>query len=72
MNIYKIKYIPATELKGAKVSIKNLRENKTIRIEYDYSYNSIIDMVKTYLNGHYIKPLEVIQENEYYYLITEE
>lgn len=39
--IYKAKYLPATNTKGARIKLTNLNTNKSIVHPYDYRFNNV-------------------------------
>lgn len=71
LRMFKIRFIGATDTKGARVSIKDLRNNNFKIISYDYKHNSIKDIAKDYLNKIGIVCLYSSEEDKFYYLLTD-
>jgi len=70
LRAFKIKYIGATNSRGSRVSIKDLRNNKTLIIAYDYEFNNICDMANKYLNSIGIECLFRCEYENGYILLT--
>lgn len=66
---FEIKYLGATDTKGSRVKIKDLRNKVSKIISYDYSYNNIYDMAEAWLNGHCIT-IEGCIETDKGYILT--
>jgi hypothetical protein len=49
LRAFEIKFIPVTNLRGARVSINDLRHNKRKIIPFDYEQSNIKDMANDYL-----------------------
>ena len=52
---FEIKYLRTTNTKGPRVRIKDLNNNKTKIISYDYEFNNIWEIAIKYLNSKNIK-----------------
>ena len=68
---FEIKYIPITNTKGARVSIKDLRFDKSKRIPYNYEFNNIYQIAESYLSGIGIKCIGVSETPQGYILFTD-
>ena len=68
---FEIKYIPATNIKGSRVSIHDLRNNKRKIIPYDYEFNNIYQIAEKYLSGIGITCCGVSEAPKGYILFSE-
>lgn len=69
LRAFQIKFIPVTNSRGARVSIKDLRFNKTKFIPYDYEEENIKEMANNYLKTLGINCLYGAELNESAYII---
>jgi len=65
-----ITFLGATNTRGARVKIKDLRFNKSLIISYDYSYNSIKEIAFNYLKAKGISCLYEIETEKGFILAT--
>lgn len=71
--IIKVKYLPATEHKGARISIIESRNGKTDRkvLSKDYEYNTMKEQAKAYLEGIGINIVAEGYDNDISYLMSD-
>ena len=72
LRAFKVKYLGATNTRGERIKIIDLRHKKTIIISWDYHYDNIRDLVIDYLLSKNIKINSFIWDeiNSCYYLNT--
>ena len=51
LQLIEVKYIPATNTSGSKVSLTDHRLDEKIKIPYDCAFNSTYDISEDYLNN---------------------
>ena len=67
---FEIKYVSATDRTGTRVSIKDLRFNKSKRIPYNYEFNNIYQIAEAYLSEIGIECIGVSETPQGYILFT--
>ena len=72
LRAFKVKYLGATDFKGSRVKIIDLRHLKSTTIPYNYKYDNIRDIAIDYLLSKNIKINSFIWDeiNSCYYLNT--
>ena len=68
---FEIKYVSATNRMGSRVSIKDLRFDKSKRIPYDYEFNTIYQIAESYLAEIGIECIGVSETPQGYILFTD-
>jgi len=71
LRAFRIKFIPVTNTKGARIGIKDLRNNKNKVIPFNYKEDTKEGAI-TYLKKIGIKIKFSCEENKYYYLLTDD
>ena len=69
---YEVKYYGATNTKGARVKLTELRNGASKFISYDYALDSIAEMGINYLNSIGIKTYGFLTTSNGYVIITNE
>jgi len=72
LRAFDIKFLGATDTRGARVSINDLRHDKKIIISYDYEFNSIYEIAKNHLEKIGIKILYCVESKKGYILLTDD
>ena len=70
LRAFQIAYIPPTDIKGARISIKDLRNNKRKIIAYDYAVNTKETAVN-YLKKLGISILYSFETEKFYFLLSD-
>ena len=68
---FEIKYVSATDTKGSRISIHDLRNNKRKIISYNYEYNNIYQIAEAYLSSVGISCSGVSETPKGYILFTD-
>ena len=71
LRAFRVKFIPVTEKKGARIGIKDLRHNKNKIISFNYETDTKREAIN-YLKKIGINILFSAEEEKYYYLLTED
>ena len=51
LHLIKVKYISATDFKGARVKLTSTRHNKSKIIPFDYKFNNAMEVAKDYIKN---------------------
>jgi len=70
LRAFQIAYIPPTDIKGARISIKDLRHNKRKIIAYDYAVNTKETAIN-YLQSAGIPILYSFETEKFYFLLSD-
>ena len=71
LRAFKIKHIGATDTKGSRISIKDLRFNKSIIIQKDYKYNNTYSQAYDFLKDKGIICLYLSEVDNAYIITTD-
>lgn len=70
-HIIKIKYLPATTYRPARIKLISERFHNYVIIPYDYQYNSAYDMAEVWLLSHSFNVIGLAEGSDCYYIITD-
>ena len=68
--LIKVKYLSATNKRGSRIKLTNLKNNKTVSWSYDHNF-SMVDQALQYLNRNGNKPLIYSESDNAYFIMVD-
>lgn len=72
LRAFKISFLGATNTKGSRVKIKDLRHNKSKIIDYDHTFSNTKEVAENFLKSKKIYCDCFVSTENYYLLLTDD